>query len=93
MTLGQLRQQALPGTTAVAAGMIEDVRVILTRGGDQMAFIKIMDFDGSIEAVVFPKNFVMYKEILKSETVIAMKGRVSNRNGEFSLVAEKLKAL
>lgn len=93
MTLGQLRQQALPGTTAVAAGMIEDVRVILTRGGDQMAFIKIMDFDGSIEAVVFPKNFVVYKEILKSETVIAMKGRVSNRNGEFSLVAEKLKAL
>ncbi len=93
MTLGQLRARALPGTTAVAAGMIQDVRVILTKGGDQMAFIKIMDFDGTIEAVVFPKSFVEYKEILKSEMVIAMKGRVSNRNGEFSLVAEKLKAL
>lgn len=93
MTLGQLRQSALPGTTAVAAGMIEAVRVILTKGGDQMAFIKIMDFDGSIEAVVFPKSFVEYKEILKIETVIALKGRISNRNGEFSMVTDKLKAL
>ncbi len=93
MTLGQLRARALPGTTAVAAGMIEDVRVILTRGGDQMAFIKIMDFDGSIEAVVFPKSFTEYKDILKPETVIALKGRVSNRNGELSMVTDKLKAL
>ena len=55
--------------------------------------IKLADFDGSIEAVVFPKNFVAYKDILKSETVIALKGRVSSRNGELSLVADKLKAL
>ena len=93
MTIGQMKQRIMPGMTAVAAGMIEDVRMILTRGGDQMAFIKIADFDGSIEAVVFPKNYTEHKAILQPETCIALKGKVSNRNGELSMVAEALKAL
>ena len=58
-----------------------------------MAFIKISDEGGSIEAVVFPKNFSQYKDILKPDSCIALKGRVSNRNGELSLIAEALKAL
>ncbi len=93
MSIGQVRERVRPGASAVAAGMIEDVRVILTRGGDQMAFIKLMDEGSSIEAVVFPKDFATYKSILKPEACIALKGRMSNRNGELSLVAEALKAL
>ena len=77
----------------VASGMVEDVRVILTRQGEQMAFIKLADYDGSIEAVVFPKSFAEYKTILKPETCIELKGRLSNRNGELSIVTEALKAL
>lgn len=93
MTLGQLRERMTPGMTAIAAGMVEDVRTILTRGGDQMAFVKISDFDGSIEACVFPKVYAEFREIIKPESIIALKGRLSNRNGEISLVADKLKAL
>lgn len=93
MTIQEMKQRIMPGMTAVAAGMIEDVRMLLTRGGDQMAFIKIADYDGSIEAVVFPKSFEEYKTILKPDTCIALKGRLSNRNGELSMVAEALKAL
>jgi len=93
LSIGQTKLQVRPGTTTVAAGMIESVRVILTRGGDQMAFIKLADFDGSIEAVVFPKDYVTYGALLTPENCIALKGRLTNRNGELSLVAEALKAL
>lgn len=94
MTINQMKQRIPPGTeNVVAAGMLESVRTVLTQKGDQMAFIKIADFDGAIEAVVFPKNFVEFKKILVPETVIALKGKLSNRNGELSMVAEKLKAL
>jgi DNA polymerase-3 subunit alpha len=93
MTLNELKAKAVPGTTAVAAGMIEGIRTILTRGGDQMAFIKISDYDGSIEAAVFPKVYAENKSILQPEAIIALKGRLSNRNGELSMVADKLKAL
>jgi len=93
MNLAEFKERVAPGTTAVVAGIIEDIRTILTKGGDQMAFVKIADFDGSIEAVVFPKNFTQHRELLKPESCIALKGRLSNRNGELSLVAEALKAL
>ncbi|KKW35386.1 MAG: polymerase III, alpha subunit protein [Candidatus Adlerbacteria bacterium GW2011_GWA1_54_10] len=93
MSISELRESAAPGTTAIAAGLVESVRTIFTRAGDPMAFIKISDEGGSIEAVVFPKNFSQYKDILKPDSCIALKGRVSNRNGELSLIAEALKAL
>ncbi len=93
MTIAQMKQRIMPGQTLVAAGMVEDVRVILTRGGDQMAFIKLADFDGSIEAVVFPKNYAEHKDIIRAENCIALKGRLSNRNGELSVIADAVKAL
>lgn len=93
MNLAQIKERSYPGTTTVIAGMIEDLRILLTKNGDQMAFIKLADFSGNVEAVVFPKSFVEYKSILRPEACIAIKGRVSNRNGEFSVVTEALKAL
>lgn len=93
MTLSELKTKMTPGMIVVAAGMIEDIRTILTRGGDQMAFVKIADFDGSIEAAIFPRTYAEHKTILVPENVIALKGRLSERNGELSMVADKLKAL
>jgi DNA polymerase-3 subunit alpha len=93
MTLAQLREQLQPGMPTIAAGIIEDIRVILTRSGDQMAFIRLADFDSSIEAVVFPKSYAEHKAILAPQRCIALKGRLSNRNGELSLVTEALKEL
>ncbi|MCC7500475.1 DNA polymerase III subunit alpha [Candidatus Nomurabacteria bacterium] len=92
-SIKDLRERAIPGTSAVAAGMISDIRTILTKGGDQMAFIKLADEGDTIEAVVFPKSFVEYREILKPDACVALKGRLSNRNGELSLVTEAMKAL
>jgi len=93
MTLSELKTKMTPGMVVVAAGIIEDVRTILTRGGDQMAFVKLADMSGTIEAAVFPRAYAEHKEILKPESVIALKGRLSERNGELSMVADKLKAL
>lgn len=93
MNLAQIKERSYPGTTTVIAGMVEDLRILLTKNGDQMAFLKLADFSGHVEAVVFPKSFVEYKSILRPEACIAIKGKVSNRNGEFSIVTEALKAL
>ncbi len=93
LTLGQLRGQQSFGTTIVAAGMIQEIRTIVTQGGDMMAFVKLEDFEGKMEAVVFPKPFAAHKDVLLPEACVALKGRLSNRNGEISLVAEAFKAL
>jgi DNA polymerase-3 subunit alpha len=93
MNLAQIKRDVVPGQLIVVAGMIADIRTILTKGGDQMAFVKLADYDDTLEAVVFPKGFAQYKDILKPDSCIALKGRLSNRNGELSMVADALKTL
>ena len=77
----------------VAAGIVEEVKPVVTKKGDGMAFVKIADFSGMIEVVVFPKIFTEFKNILVKEKCIAIKGRTSERNGEKSIIAEKVKEL
>jgi len=74
-------------------GIIEEVREIMTKNNDPMAFIKIADFTGSIEAVVFPKTYAQYKSSIVVDKCIVAVCKVSERNGEISLIIERLKEL
>ncbi|MFA6340732.1 MAG: DNA polymerase III subunit alpha [Candidatus Paceibacterota bacterium] len=74
-------------------GIIEEVRVIMTKNNEPMAFIKIADFTGSIDAVVFPKTYVKYKDSIVVDKCIATVCKVSERNGEISLIIERMKVL
>jgi DNA polymerase-3 subunit alpha len=82
-----------PGITVITGGLITQLRIQLTKQGDQMAFVRLSDFDSSMDVAVFPRTFAECKQILKPDACIALKGRLNRRNGELSLVAEKLKAL
>lgn len=75
------------------AGIITEIRVISTKNNDQMAFMKIADLNESIEVVVFPKTFTQYKAVLIPDKCIALIGKISDRNGEVGLIAEKIKAI
>jgi len=74
-------------------GIIEELRVIMTKNNEPMAFLKIADLSGVIEAVVFPRTYAQYKNILAVDKCIAAICKVSERNGEISLVLERLKEL
>ncbi|MBI2100099.1 MAG: DNA polymerase III subunit alpha [Candidatus Vogelbacteria bacterium] len=77
----------------IAGGIIEDVRAITTKNGEPMAFIRLADFTGSIEAVVFTGVYAQFRDLLTPETCVALRGRISHRNGEPSIVVEFLKQL
>jgi DNA polymerase-3 subunit alpha len=74
-------------------GIIEEVREIMTKNNEAMAFIKIADFTGSIDAVVFPRTYAQYKNAVIADKCIAAICKVSERNGEVSLIIERLKVL
>jgi DNA polymerase-3 subunit alpha len=93
MNIVQLKEALKPGMACVVMGLVEDLRPILTKGGDQMAFVKIADDSGSLEAVVFPKLYAKEKTIVTADNVIALKGRLNSRNGELSMVVEAVKQL
>ncbi len=93
MNIKKVREQLKEGMTTVVGGLIEEVREIFTKKNDAMMFARVADLSGSIEVVFFPKVYSEFKKFLLPEKCIALKGRVSNRNGEISLIVEKVKEL
>ena len=79
------------GITVTIAGIIEAARQVVTKNNERMAFLKIADFTGSIEAVCFPSTFKDSIDILVAEKCIALSGKVSLRNGEKSIIIEAVK--
>ncbi len=89
----KIKEEVKNGEAVVVAAIINDVRVVTTKNNDRMAFIKLSDFTGTIEAVVFPKGFTEYRETLVADTIIAVNAKVTVRNGEKSIAIEKIKKI
>lgn len=77
----------------VVAGLIDEVREITTKNNEHMAFLKLSDLSDRIELVVFPRVYNEHKEVFTQGTCIAVRGRVSERNGELSIVVEGVKRI
>ena len=80
-------------TNVVLGGIIEDIKKINTKKGDEMVFLKVSDYTDNIECVIFPRVLVEAKDIIKLENCIVIKGSFSERNGRPSVVIEKIKLL
>ncbi|MES2315517.1 MAG: DNA polymerase III subunit alpha [Patescibacteria group bacterium] len=79
------------GMSVTIAGIIETSRQVITKNNERMAFLKISDFTGSIEAVAFPSIFKESMDILVPEKCIALSGKISLRSGEKSIIIEGVK--
>ena len=93
VTLGSIKSDPQPGIPVVLPVLIEESRAILTKGGEKMAFIKLVDKTGELEAVVFPRLFKEHGTLFSPGVCLLIKGTVNNRNGELSLSLENAKAL
>ena len=80
-------------TPAVIGGLVSGLRSVLTKGNEQMVFMKLTDLSGTIEVAVFPRVLTEYKQFVQPDACIAIKGKVSKRKGETSFIADKIKAL
>ena len=83
------------GTPLIIAGIIEDAKEIATKKDPtvKMMFLRIADFTGVIEAVVFPKTYELLKSSLVQEKCVIVKGKTSNRNGTPSIIIDTVKEL
>jgi DNA polymerase-3 subunit alpha len=81
------------GISVTIAGIIETSRVVITKKNERMAFLKISDLTGSMEAVCFPSVFKDNVDILVPEKCIALSGKISVKNDEKSIIIEALKEI
>ena len=91
MNIKKIIEEVGNGLPVTIAGIIDTARLVVTKNNERMAFLKISDLTGSIEAVCFPSMFKDAVDILVAEKCIALSGKVSNRNGEKSIVIEAVK--
>lgn len=81
------------GDETVIAGIVEEVRDVLTKGNERMVFMRLADLSGVIEVAIFPRILTEFRRFVQPEVCIAIKGKVSKRKNETSFIAEKIKAL
>ncbi len=62
-------------------GMISDKTIKYTKKDQVMAFLTVEDLVGSVEVVVFPRDYEKYSSILTEEAKIFVKGRASLEEG------------
>lgn len=93
MNIKKIQEEIGNGIPVTIGGIIESIRPVITKNNDRMAFLKIGDLTSSIEAVVFPSVYKNNMDVLVAEKCIALSGKVSNRNGEKSIIIEALKEI
>ena len=72
----------------VIAGMIESITIKTTRKAQQMAFLRVEDLFGSMEVVVFPRVFELYKSFLTEDRKVYIKGRAMVNEEEVKLICD-----
>ena len=64
-------------TTAIVGGMISNKTVKYTKTNQVMAFLELEDLVGTVEIVVFPRDYEKYGSLLAEDAKIFVKGHVS----------------
>ncbi len=79
------------GTSQTIGGMINTKTIKYTKNDKTMAFLEIEDLYGTVEVVVFPKDYEKNSHFLNEDSKVFVKGRVSldeDKNGK--LICERI---
>ncbi len=76
------------GKSVTVGGVVVDMREIMTKKGDKMAFVKIEDKFGECEVILFPSTYQQTIGIWERDHIILMHGKVNARDREGRLIDE-----
>ncbi|MHB0912451.1 MAG: DNA polymerase III subunit alpha [Armatimonadota bacterium] len=77
-TIDELPAKA-PKEEVSIGGVVSRVRTLITKKGDQMAFVTLEDLTGSLDVTVFPRTFAECRAALVQDAVVVIKGKVDHR--------------
>lgn len=79
------------GQTATVLVEIESIRVIRTKKGENMAFLKVSDSKTKLEVTVFSDQYRQFNNLLHEGRFYYLNGKVQARDGRLQLVLNNLK--
>ncbi len=79
------------GQKATVGGLISGKTIKYTKNDKMMAFLTMEDLVGTVEVIVFPKDYEKYQYLLVEDEKVFITGRVSSEeNKDAKLILEKL---
>lgn len=81
----------IDGENAVVGGMIVDKTIKYTKNNKTMAFITVEDLVGTLEVIIFPRDYEKYSHLLEVDNKVFIRGRAvteEEKNGK--LICEKM---
>ncbi|MSS19627.1 DNA polymerase III subunit alpha [Pseudoramibacter porci] len=82
------------GGKVCVGGMVDGVKIQLTKNNDQMAFLSLEDLFGHIEIVVFPRTFNQFRSRLHDGEAVLVRGRINyNEEMNVSIIADQIEKL
>jgi len=70
-------------------GTVTQIRQIVTKSNEPMAFARLEDMSGNIEVVVFPSVFKQCSGIMVADAAVMVEGKYQEKDGEPKLICEK----
>ena len=85
------RSKVRDGAKEIIGGMITDKTVKHTKTNQMMAFVTVEDLAGTVEVVVFPRDYEKNRQYLEIDNKVFVRGRVSEEDDKASkLICEKV---
>ncbi len=75
------------------AGVITNVKKIITRKGESMLFVRMEDMTNSMEVLVFPSILKADPNSWQEDKIVMMNCRLSDKDGEAKLICNQVKEL
>ncbi|TAN32873.1 DNA polymerase III subunit alpha [bacterium] len=72
---------ALQDSEVRIAGLVREVRRVVTRKGQIMAYAQLEDLTGSVDVVLFPRVFEQTRLLFEPDKVVVVQGKVDARAG------------
>ena len=85
--------KVVDGAKVIVGGMITDKKIKYTKNNKTMAFLTLEDLLGTLEIVVFPRDYERNAALMQEDAKVFIQGRVSAEDDKASkLICEKMYA-
>lgn len=84
-----LREQK-DGERVLLIAMVQNVKQHITKQGDTMCFLTCEDQSGTADCVVFPSLYPAVRQHLQKETILFLRGRLSQKEDTVSVLCDSI---
>ena len=93
INIDKVHHDTADGKEVTLGVIIENIKITITKKGDKMALVRLRDYTGTIEVAVFPEAYKRYKELVVLDLPVMIRGKVSTRNGDKTIIVDEIKKL